>query len=140
MIYCVLNIQTIPTNVLQEQPFVGSLVSVFPDGSQREREVEAVFQVQRYKKERLYFVIRLFPLHSVAILAHIETERLLSHALSDSLLRIQKVLLALLLTKVFAVLYFLFSGVDLKNNIFYPARALRALGLLLADSAHTVHT
>ena len=29
----------------QEQPFVGSLVSVFPDGSQRERLVEAVIQV-----------------------------------------------------------------------------------------------
>ena len=81
MIYCVLNIQTIPTNVLQEQPFVGSLVSVFPDGSQREREVEAVFQVQRYKKERLYFVIRPSPLDSVAILAYIKTERLLSYAL-----------------------------------------------------------
>ena len=32
-------------NLFQEQPFVGSLVSVFPDGSQRERKVEAVIQV-----------------------------------------------------------------------------------------------
>ena len=32
----------------QEQPFVGILVSVFPDGSQRERRVEAVIQVESY--------------------------------------------------------------------------------------------
>ena len=32
----------------QEQPFVGVLVSVFPDGSQRERRVEAVIQVGSY--------------------------------------------------------------------------------------------
>ena len=32
----------------QEQPFVGILVSVFPDGSQRERRVEAVIQVGSY--------------------------------------------------------------------------------------------
>lgn len=34
-------------SVTEEQPFVGSLVSVFPDGSQRERQVEAVIQRKR---------------------------------------------------------------------------------------------
>jgi len=33
--------------VTEEQPFVGSLVSIFPDGSQRERQVEAVIQRKR---------------------------------------------------------------------------------------------
>lgn len=34
-------------SVTEEQPFVGSLVSIFPDGSQRERRVEAVIQRKR---------------------------------------------------------------------------------------------
>ena len=58
--------------LLQEQPFVGSLVSIFPDGSQRERQVEAVIQVQHASKDQLMsswgekalFRITLFPFDS----------------------------------------------------------------------------